>query len=315
MTAWYRSAGEVPDLGGTAVTVGKFDGVHRGHRALIERLRSEAAARGLAAVALTFDRNPIALFAPEKAPQPLLATAQRAELLLDAGADAVVELPFDRDFAAQTPEAFVETVLVGLLHARLMIVGSDFRFGVRGSGDVAALRRLGVEHGFDVLVVDDIDAEDGRRVSSSWIRELLDQGRVQDAAELLGRLPSVRGRVAAGHQRGRELGYPTANLSHDIEGYLPADGVYATRNTVDGGEPIGAATSIGLNPTFGDITERVLESHLIDQRVDLYERGMEVFFVAYIRPMVKFPDADALAAQMRADEQDIRAALGISARE
>lgn len=312
MSGGYRGPGDPhADLGATAVTIGKFDGVHRGHRALVERLRREADARGLTAVAVTFDRHPVALFAPEKAPVPLLGAEHRAELLREAGADAVVELPFDRAFAAQTPEAFARDVLAGALNARMVLVGSDFRFGHRGSGDVDTLRRLADEHGFEVVVVDDVDADGGRRVSSSWIRELLDAGRVEEAAELLGRLPSVRGRVVHGLQRGRDLGYPTANLSREIEGYLPADGVYATRNSIDGGAPIPAATSIGLNPTFGDLSERQLESHLIDTRLDLYDRGMEVFFVGYVRPMRKFADAGALAEQMRSDERRIREILGL----
>lgn len=312
MSGGYRGPGEVPEgLGPTAVTIGKFDGVHRGHRALVERLRREADARGLAAVAVTFDRHPAALFAPEKAPIPLLGAEHRARLLRDAGADAVVELPFDRAFAAQTPEAFARDVLAGALNARMVLVGSDFRFGVRGSGDVDTLRRLADGHGFEVVVVDDVDGDGGRRVSSSWIRELLDAGRVEEAAELLGRPPSVRGRVVHGLQRGRDLGYPTANLSREIDGYLPADGVYATRNSIDGGAPIPAATSIGVNPTFGDLVERQLESHLIDTRIDLYEHGMEVFFVGYVRPMRKFADAAALAEQMRSDEREIRGRLGL----
>lgn len=310
--AYYRGTGEVPDrFGPSVVTIGKFDGVHIGHRAVVSRVRDEADARGLPAVALTFDRHPLSLLAPDRAPAALVSTTQRAELLQDAGVDVVVELPFDRDFAARTPLAFVEGVLVQLLNATAVLVGADFRFGHRGQGTVPLLRRLGAEFGFEVLEVGDVVSEgpQERRVSSSLIRELLDAGRVREAAALLGRAPTVRGTVVRGFQRGRELGYPTANLSRDHEGYLPRDGVYATRVAIDGETPMGAATSIGDNPTFEGVPARTLEAHVLDRELDLYDRTIEVAFVDYIRPMRKFDDMDALVARMREDESAIRETL------
>ncbi|MBI5160093.1 MAG: bifunctional riboflavin kinase/FAD synthetase [Micrococcales bacterium] len=313
--AYLRGVREVPeDFGPSVVTIGKFDGVHIGHRAVIARLRAEADARDLPAVALTFDRNPLALLAPDRAPVSLVSPEQRAELLRDAGVDTVVELPFDRDFAAQTPGAFVEQILVGLLGAAVVLVGSDFRFGHRGSGTLPLLRVFAAERGFEVVEVGDVaaglGAEGGRRVSSSLIRELLDEGRVREATVLLARAPTVRGTVVRGFQRGRQLGYPTANLSRDHEGYLPGDGVYASRASIDGGAAMDAATSIGNNPTFEGVPDRTLEAHVLDRDLDLYDRTMEVAFVDHIRPMRRFEDMGALTTQMRSDESAIRRILG-----
>lgn len=306
--AYYRGAAEVPrGIGPSVVTVGKFDGVHLGHRAVVDRLRAEADARGLSAVALTFDRNPLALLAPERAPASLVSPAQRAELLLGAGVDAVVELPFDRAFSSQSPDEFVDRVLVELLRARAVLAGADFRFGHRGAGTVPVLRELGGPRGIEVIEIGDVAAEGGRRLSSSLLRDLLDEGRVREVSSLLGREPSVRGKVVHGFHRGRDLGYPTANLSPDHGGYLPSDGVYATLVAVDGGEPVPAATSIGNNPTFDGVPARTLEAHLLDRDLDLYDRTIEVFFRERIRPMRRFDDEHSLVAQMREDERRIRA--------
>ena len=300
-------------FGPSAVTVGKFDGLHLGHRDILRQLRELADRRGLAATVLTFDRNPLSLLAPAACPDPLVSNAQKHELLAGAGVDATLMLAFDTEFAAQLPERFVEDVLVAGLHARLVLCGEDFRFGVRGSGDVALLRRLGAEHGFDVVILDDVLLDDGgapRRASSTWVRELLAAGRVREAATLLGRLPSIRSRVVHGEQRGRELGYPTANLDPHLEGFLPLDGVYATWVVVDG-ERYGAATSIGNNPTFDGVPAHQVETHLFDQRLDLYGKPIELQFVEYLRPMNRFESADALVAQLHRDDERIREILAV----
>ena len=300
-----------PGFGPSAVTIGKFDGLHLGHRDVLRQLRELADRRGLTATVLTFDRNPLSVLAPAVCPEPLVSNDQKHELLAAAGVDATLMLAFDADFAVQEPERFVEDVLVAALHARLVLCGEDFRFGVRGSGDVALLRRLGVEHGFDVVILQDVLLDDGgspRRASSTWVRELLGAGRVREAAALLERLPSIRSTVVHGEQRGRELGYPTANLDPDLEGFLPLDGVYATWVVVDG-KRYGAATSIGNNPTFQGVPEHQVETHLFDQRLDLYDKPIEVQFVEYLRPMNQFDSVDSLVAQLHRDDDRIREIL------
>jgi riboflavin kinase/FMN adenylyltransferase len=302
-----------PGFGPSAVTVGKFDGIHLGHRGVFAQLCDRADAAGLLPTVLTFDRNPLSLIKPEECPPALVSPAQKAELLADAGIAATVMVAFTPEFAALSPEDFVRQVLVGALDARLVLAGADFRFGENGTGDLAALRRFGEQYGFAVELIDDVVHDDGgasRRDSSTWIRELLTEGRVREAAELLGREPAIRSQVVRGEQRGRELGYPTANLDPSIEGMLPADGVYAAWATVEG-QRYGAAVSIGNNPTFDGIPQHQVEAHLLDQNLDLYDKTIELAFVDRVRGMQKFASADALATQMGADEQVIRGLLGL----
>ena len=307
----FTSLSDVPaDFGPSVVTIGKFDGMHEGHRAMVHRLRTTAAARGLASVVVTFDRNPLSLLRPEVCPEPLVSTEQKLDLLAATDPDATLVLTFDRSLAEETPEEFVRTVLVELLRAAVVLVGADFRFGAKGAGSVETLIELGATHGFEVLVVDDVTAVDGRRVSSSWIRELLSEGRVAEAARLLGAPHTIRGTVVHGHQRGRQLGYPTANLSREVDGFVPADGVYAAWLTArDIRYP--AAVSIGNNPTFEGIVDRQIEAHAIDAAFDIYDEVVDVSFVEYIRGMRKFPGPDELAVQMGADEDQIRTILGV----
>lgn len=299
------------DFGPSAVTIGKFDGVHLGHRDVFRQLCERADAAGLIPTVVTFDRNPLEVLRPESAPPALTSAAQQSELLAQAGLAAMLVLEFTPEVAKLSPEEFVRSVLVDTLHARLVLAGSDFRFGYRGAGDLEGLRALGEKLGFEVATLADLVVGEGgepRRVSSTWIRELLGEGRVRDAATLLGRRPSIRSRVVPGEQRGRELGYPTANLDPDVEGLLPADGVYAAWATVDG-RRYGAAVSIGNNPTFDGIPQHQVEAHLLDEKLDLYGRTLELEFVDYVRPMNKFAGVDALVAQLQVDEQRIRAIL------
>ncbi|HTL41298.1 MAG TPA: bifunctional riboflavin kinase/FAD synthetase [Pseudolysinimonas sp.] len=304
----YPSRDAVPrDFGPSAVTVGKFDGLHLGHRDVLRQLCDAAQARGLVPAVVTFDRNPLAVLRPDRAPEPLVSPAQKVELFEAAGVGAVLMLPFTEELARLSPEAFVTRILVDTLHAELVLAGRDFRFGDRGSGDLEALKGFGSALGFEVQMIEDY-GRGGRRVSSTWIRELLSEGKISAAAQLLGRLPAVRSRVVHGEQRGRELGYPTANLDPDIEGMLPLDGVYAAWATVDG-ERFGAAVSIGNNPTFEGVPQHQVEAHLLDQRLDLYGRTINLEFVEYIRPMKRFDGVDALVAQLQADERRIREVL------
>lgn len=309
MFTWF-SPSEVPaDFGPSAVTIGKFDGVHAGHRAVIERLRSVASGLGLVATVVTFDRHPLSLLRPQLCPQALVSPRQKLELLEGAGVEATLTVTFDREFSEQSPQHFVQTVLVDALHARVVLVGADFRFGARGAGTVELLQQLGAAAGFEVIVIDDVAPGGERRVSSTWVRELMADGRVDAAADLLGTLPTIRSVVVHGQQRGRTLGYPTANLSPDVEGYIPADGVYAAWLTA-GGVRYPAAVSIGNNPTFEGVPERQVEAHALDQRLDLYDQRVEVSFVKYVRGMQKFSGPQALSQQMGADELVVREILG-----
>ena len=308
---FFDSLAAVPaGFGPSAVTIGKFDGVHAGHRKVITALLDVARREGLVATAVTFDRHPLSLLRPESCPEPLLSNAQNVDRLAETGLDATVMLEFDRAFSEQSPEQFVRSILVESLNARVVLVGRDFRFGARGAGTVDTLRELGEAHGFVVRLIEDVVADGSeRRASSTWVRELLAAGEVEQAASLLGHEPSIRALVVHGHERGRELGYPTANLSHDVEGFVPADGVYAAWYTVDGVR-YGAAVSVGNNPTFEGVPEKTVEGHLFDVTLDLYDRVVEVSFVKYIRGMRKFSGMDTLAEQMAADEREIREVLG-----
>ena len=309
----FTSLDDLPDdFGASAVTIGKFDGVHAGHRAVTGQLIALARERGIQAVALTFDRNPLSLLRPEVCPVALVSNAQKLELLEQASLDATLMVTFDRAFSALTPEEFVRTVLVDGLHAAVVLVGPDFRFGSKGAGSIVELKDFGARFGFDVVMVGEFSADD-RKVSSTWVREALSAGDVATAASLLGRLPSIRAEVVHGLQRGRELGYPTANLSPEVEGFIPADGVYAAWLIVDG-QRYGAAVSIGNNPTFEGIPDKQVEAHAFDQSFDIYGRTVELEFVEYIRGMRKFSGAETLAEQMGADELRIRGVLGIAPR-
>jgi riboflavin kinase/FMN adenylyltransferase len=303
--------------GPSAVTIGKFDGMHLGHRAVIAALQAEAAARGLSTAVVTFDRNPLSILSPETCPEPLVSRDQKIELLASSGVDATLELAFDRAFSETPPEDFVRTILVEALGARLVLAGADFRFGHRGGGDVALLRELGARHGFEVVLIDDVVPRDllgtGRRVSSTWVRELLAEGRVREARTLLGRPPALRSTVVHGEQRGRELGFPTANLAPDIEGFVPVDAVYATWARIDGVR-YGAAVSIGNNPTFEGVPQHQVEAHLFDVRADLYGRTIELEFVEHIRPMNRFDSVEALVEQLNADAAIIREILAADPR-
>ena len=311
---FYPSLDEVPaDFGPSAVTIGKFDGVHAGHRSVIARLRREAAAAGLVATVLTFDRHPLALLKPDLCPGTLTSNDQKRAVLETTGIDALVMIEFTHAFSLKEPKEFVTDVLVGTLHAKLVFVGPDFRFGHRGLGTVEELERLGRLHGFEVRMIEAVRPLGDRVISSTWIRDLLAEGRVAEAATLLERRATVRGIVVPGERRGRELGYPTANLARSVEGYVPADGVYAAYVTVDG-RTMPAAVSIGNNPTFAGVPDKQIEAHLLDEDLDLYGKVVEIAFVKYIRGMEKFASVDELVTQMTHDEADVRHLLGIPER-
>ncbi|TQL48453.1 riboflavin kinase/FMN adenylyltransferase [Homoserinimonas aerilata] len=311
---FFTELGQIPaDFGPSVVTIGKFDGVHCGHRAVIAKLLEMADAHGLVPTVVTFDRHPLALFNPAAAPESLVSNEQKVEKLRDADVAATLMITFDDDFRSQAPDAFVRSVLVNALHARAVLVGSDFRYGIRGEGTVATLTEAGREYGFDVVLVDDVRAEEGRRASSTWIREALAAGDIAVARELLGAAPVVRSVVVPGERRGRELGFPTANLRPKPEGLIPADGVYAGWLTVDG-TTYPAAISIGNNPTFEGVPARQVEAYVLDEDIDLYGRTVEVAFVERLRGMVRFDSVDELIVQLAADVDDTRRVLSSAQR-
>jgi riboflavin kinase / FMN adenylyltransferase len=306
----WRSLDEVPsDLGRTAVVIGNFDGVHLGHQHVLATARAQADAHGLTLVAVTFDPHPMAVLRPEHAPPTLTTIAERAELLTQHGADAVLALPFDREMAAWPPDEFAQRVLVDSLHAQVAVVGANFRYGNRAAGDVACLRDFGAGHD---VAVEGIDLDGGPQVwSSTYVRTCLTAGDVAGAAEALGRPYAVRGTVVKGDQRGRELGYPTANVPTEALTATPTDGVYAGWLTrLDTGDRYPAAISVGTNPTFDGVTTRRVESYVLD-RTDLELYGVEVVveFVDRLRGMVAFSSVEDLIDQMGADVDRTRSLL------
>ena len=322
---FFDSLDDVPaDFGPSSVTLGKFDGVHLGHRAVITALTDAATERSLTSVAITFDRNPLYVVDPERRPLALVSAAQRRELLEQTGLDVMVELAFDEKFSRQTPKEFIEGVLVGVLRAELVLVGPDARFGVNGSGTFDTLVEHGKTFGFDVMRLDPRLADHDRPASSTLIRQMLGEGDVRGAAAVLGRHPLVRSVVVHGQKRGRALGYPTANLDPALEGFVPADGVYAGYLTIvtgsggdagsgpiERGERMPAAISVGNNPTFEGVAEKQVEAFVLDRTLDLYDLVVEVEFVERVRGMAKFNSLNELIDQMADDTQKVRGILTV----
>jgi riboflavin kinase/FMN adenylyltransferase len=297
------------DLGPTVVTVGMFDGVHRGHRALLERVAAEAAARGVPAAVVTFDRHPLAVLRPGSEP-PLLTTLDRkVELLGKAGMEVVLVLEFTRELSEVTAEAFAAEVLFDRLAARAVVVGKNFRFGHKAAGDPDLLAELGRPRGVEVVAVG-LHADGDQVVSSTRVRGELAAGDVAAAAASLGRPYAVEGEVVVGDRRGRSLlGVPTANLAVPAGIAIPGDGVYAghlTDGTDDAARP--AAISVGTNPQFG--TERRVEAHVLDFDGDLYGHRVAVDFHDHLRDQATFPGTSELVTQIRADIDQVRRLLG-----
>jgi riboflavin kinase/FMN adenylyltransferase len=293
-------------LGRAAVTIGNFDGVHRGHQALVERVVGRARSTLGTAVVLTFDPHPVRVLAPDRAPLSLSTPAQKRELLAGLGVDVLAELPFTAAVAALSPEEFVRDVLEGEVQASHVVVGQTFRFGRGRAGDAAALARLGAAGDFGVEAVPPV-LEDGTPVSSSRVREALAAGDTVAAARLLGRPYFVDARVVRGDGRGRTIGVPTANLEPENE-ILPARGVYAGRCRAPDGSWRAAVVNRGRRPTFGGETETV-EAHLLDFDGDLYGSVLRLAFAVRLREERRFPSPGALVAQIREDVQRARALL------
>lgn len=289
----------------SVVTIGNFDGVHLGHRALIAKARAIGDAEGLRVRAMFFDPHPAAFFRPESRPPLLTPLPRRKALLLGAGADEVDIRTFDAAFAEQSAEAFATDVLAHDARAAAVVVGPDFRFGKDREGDLPALERLGESLGFEVHVVPPVTHE-GAVVSSTRIRERLAAGDVTGARALLGRYHDVQSEVVHGDHRGRTIGFPTANLALPEKLALPSDGVYAVVAEVDGAK-VGGVANIGVRPTFD--AGRSVEVHLLDWEGDLYGRPLPVAFIGRIRGEVKFEGVDALVEQIGRDVTDGRGRL------
>ena len=295
---------------GTAVTIGAYDGVHRGHRALIGVVTDRARELGVSSALVTFDRHPATVVRPESAPKLLTDTEQKLELLADMGLDWVVVVHFDEVRASESAEDFVNEVLVGCLRARSVVVGEDFHFGRGRRGNVALLRALGADLGFDVMGVGLVTVPGlDEPVSSTAIRAALSRGEVETAARLLGRPYEVRGTVETGDRRGRELGFPTANVAVPPDILVPADGIYAGWYALPDGEKP-AAISVGRRPTFYESGPSLVEAYLLDFDGDLYGEEAQVRFVNKLRDEVRFDSVDALVEQMEKDVQATREALG-----
>jgi riboflavin kinase / FMN adenylyltransferase len=334
----YIGLGQVPaDLGPTAVTIGVFDGVHRGHQALLRRVVDEAASKGLVPGAITFDRHPLKVVRPGSDPKMLSTLRERVELLGACGMEFVLVLPFTRKLSQMAAEEFAIKVLIEAVSARVIVVGENFRFGHRAAGDARLIAELAGPRGVEVVPVG-LDADAGEAISSTRVRSALAEGDVQTVARLLGRPFTVEGRVTVGARRGRLLGVPTANLKLPSGLLLPAKGIYAghlqvrsSRAADDGAEggtdsgadsgvggradggvlgpPLPAVSNVGVIPQFGG-EELKVETHVLDFDGDLYGRRVRVWFEHRIRDEVVFPDVAALVEQMRDDIARSRRLLG-----
>jgi len=307
-----RSLDACPTLTGSVVTIGAFDGIHLGHQALLRLVREEASRRGLPTAVVTFDRHPAQVVRPESAPKLLTNLDQKLELLEATGlVDQAVVLTFDEARRRESAEEFVTEVLGSCLRARLVVVGADFHFGNQRRGNVALLERMGRDLGFEVLGIGLVSTDDGGvTYSSTLVRQRLAAGDVRGAAEILGRVHEVRGSVVEGDRRGRELGFPTANVAVPEEICLPAAGIYAgTFAGADGVERL-SAISLGRRPTFyTDQPHLLLEAYLIDFSGDLYGQAASVGFVERIRSEERFESVDALVAAMNRDVEAVRRVL------
>lgn len=288
------------------LTLGNFDGVHRGHQEIMQRVVETARDIGGTAVALTFRPHPLAVLAPERAPRRITDWRSRMARIAATGIEAVIEQRFTKRFSEIPADDFVERLLVDGLGVKGVVVGHRVSFGFRRTGNAETLERLGAKHGFSVEVIGPVRV-DGAEVSSSVIRKAIRTGDLDLAAGLLGYDPIVAGRVVGGDRRGRTIGFPTANLR--VDGWeIPPDGVYAVHVVVDGARLPGVA-NLGKKPTFGE-HQRRLEAHLLDWEGDLYGRRIEVRFKQHLRGERKFAGVDDLTAQIRADAQAARVALG-----
>lgn len=293
-----------PDVSGTVVTVGTFDGVHRGHQAVLREIEHRARSRGLRSVLVTFDRHPLTVVRPDEAPPLLTTPDEKKEILAQSGLDHVSFLPFTRSLSLYRPEEFVKLVLVDRFRVRELVIGYDHGFGRSRSGDVDTLRRSGRRWGFEVDVVDAVSVS-GREISSTRIREAVAEGRMEDAARGLGRPYSIRGPVVQGMGRGQELGFPTANLQPPAgRKLLPTEGIYAVRASLDD-EIREGLVHLGPRPTFAG-SPPSLELYLLEFDRDIYGETVRVDFLTRLREVRSFGSAAELVEQMKEDRSRAR---------
>jgi riboflavin kinase/FMN adenylyltransferase len=313
----WRGLDAIPSGWGRCVAlIGVFDGLHRGHQQIVARAKEEAAERGLPSVLITFTPHPSEVVRPGSHPAMLTTNTRKAELAAELGIDVVMFVPFTQEFSRLSPEQFVHETLVDRLHAACVVVGENFRFGHKAAGNIETLSELGVRWGFDAQAVP-LFIDGSHPLSSTYVRSCVEAGDVAAAAEALGRPHRLDGVVIRGDQRGRELGFPTANLRAEAFAAAPADGVYAGRvvrldewgNTRLEVPPHVAAISVGTNPTF-DGRHRSVEAYILDFAGDLYGQNLGVEFLHHLRGMVKFDSVDDLVVQMAADVAQTRAFVG-----
>lgn len=301
----------VPEGVATAVSVGAYDGIHQGHRTVLGTLSTLAAERGLAPGVVTFDQHPAAVLRPENAPLLLTDHEQRIDLFTEIGMDYLYLLQFNQQRAATSDRDFVADVLVDRMNTKLIVVGSNFHFGKARSGSVDSLRDFGDEMGFEVIGLDLFSEDDAvEPVSSTAIRRALAGGDIAGANAMLGRSYEVRGEVIQGDQRGRTIGFPTANVAFKAGQAWPAQGVYAAWATLPDGRRLPAAVNIGMRPTFHQHAEQpLLEAHLIDFDEDLYGQKLRVEFVDFLRSERRFAGIDEIAEQLKKDVDNARTVL------
>lgn len=293
------------------LTIGVFDGVHRGHQALLAHVAAHARTHDLTSVAITFDPHPIMLISPERAPKELTSVERRIELLLENGIDHVRVLNFTPEMSRFTPEEFLRNVVVSQCSAQHVIVGENFRFGAKAAGDFAYLEDYGSLHGF--TAANQTLTGDAEVFSSTRVRQTLLEGDVETAALVLGRPFAVEGIVVHGDHRGRELGFPTANIVVGERSATPADGVYAGWLVPPDGQHLPAAISVGTNPTFEGVVNRRVEAHVLDREdLDLYGAHIEIEFIRHVREMKAFATVGELLTAMAKDIADTRDILGVT---
>lgn len=304
-----EESGLPPDVHATVVTVGTFDGVHRGHRDVLDRLAARAAQLRMRSVLITFEPHPLEVVNPAAAPLLLTVGEEKSEVLAESGIDYLAVVPFTPSLARYGAEEFVDRVLRGRFRMEYLLMGHDHGFGRNREGDVEVLQALGARDGFRVEVIPPVSVGDGRPISSTFIRRAIAGGDLERAAYALGRPYSLGGRVVRGQARGRGLGFPTINLAAPSpRKLLPPQGVYAVRVQTPGGA-YGGMLNLGPRPTFGDYAVGV-EAHLFDGAGDWYDAWVRVDFIARLRDTIKFDSANALADQLRRDEHAARDVLG-----
>ncbi len=308
MQRWRGVDAAPPGWGRSVVTIGVFDGVHRGHQMIIGHTVRRAKELGMSSVVVTFDPHPAEVVRPGSHPAVLTESGRKAELIEELGVDVLCVIPFTVDFSRLGPETFVHDVLVEHLHASAVVVGENFRFGHKAAGDVGLLERLGRTFGFTVEGAPLVGSAPASVVSSTYIRSCVDAGDVAEAAAALGRPHRLEGIVVRGDARGRKLGFPTANLAVSAHAAVPADGVYAAWLVRRGHAPARAAVSIGTNPTFSG-RERRVEAYVLDFDEDLYGERLGLDFVARLREQRHYDGIEALVDQIRADVDQTRATL------